>query len=72
MANVIDARGRSCPEPVLLTKKAVASKEDSYEVLVDNQTAVQNVTRFATSAGYNVDVAQQDGEYRLVLQLKGS
>ncbi|MDL2252680.1 sulfurtransferase TusA family protein [Ruminococcaceae bacterium OttesenSCG-928-I18] len=71
MAEVIDARGRSCPEPVLLTKKAVATKQDSYEVLVDSRTAMQNVTRFATSVGYKVDVTQQDDDYRLVLRAEG-
>ena len=52
MAVIVDACGRSCPEPVLLTKKALASKGDHYEVLVDNVTAKENVTRFAKNAGY--------------------
>ena len=45
----IDARGLACPEPVLLTKKALANNETELTVLVDNLTAVQNVTRFATN-----------------------
>lgn len=57
----IDACGRSCPEPVLMTKNALAGGAKALEVLVDNPTAVQNITRFATSRGYTVDV-QQDGE----------
>lgn len=67
MSNIIDASGRSCPEPVLLTKNAIASKEKRYEVLVDNQTAVQNVTRFAINAGYTVDVKEEDENYCLIL-----
>lgn len=63
----IDACGRSCPEPVLMTKNAVASGEASYEVLVDNQTAVQNVTRFAQQAGYAVTASEQDGVHHLKL-----
>ena len=63
----VDARGLSCPQPVLLTKNALASNENSYEVLVDNSTAKENVTRFATNSGYKVAVAEKDGDYVLTL-----
>jgi TusA-related sulfurtransferase len=63
----VDARGLSCPQPVLMTKNALASKENSYEVLVDNSTAKENVTRFATNSGYKVAVAEKDGDYVLTL-----
>ena len=33
---VVDARGRSCPEPVLMTKKALAQQSGRLQVLVDN------------------------------------
>ncbi|MBQ3103836.1 MAG: sulfurtransferase TusA family protein [Oscillospiraceae bacterium] len=52
---MVDARGFACPMPVLMVQKAV--KKDSpaeLEVLVDNKTAVENVTRFASNAGYTV------------------
>ena len=42
----VDARGLSCPEPVIQTKNAMASKEAEYEVLVDNVVAKENVSRF--------------------------
>ncbi len=64
---VVDARGLSCPQPVLLTKQALASKGSLYEVLVDNGTAKENVTRFATNNGYAVEVSEQDGDYVLTL-----
>ncbi len=65
---MIDARGRSCPEPVLMTRNALASKEAGYEVLVDNRTAEQNVTRFANQAGYSVKSTEREGTYCLALQ----
>lgn len=64
---VVDARGLSCPQPVLLTKQALASKEKLYEVLVDNGTAKENVTRFARNSGYAVEVSERDGDYVLTL-----
>lgn len=53
--------------PVLMTQKAMKSKEDNYEVCVDNKTACENVTRFAQSQGYNVEVEESGGEFLLKL-----
>ena len=57
-AQVIDARGLACPQPVVLVKKALdaLSGTDALSnilltVLVDNETALENVVRFATHAG---------------------
>ena len=51
--NTLDARGYSCPEPVIMTKKAV-QKGLPLTVLVDSMTPVNNITRFAINAGYKV------------------
>lgn len=61
----IDARGLSCPEPVIMTKNALASNEAAYEVLVDNITAKENVTRFATHQGYQVKVEEKGEDFLL-------
>ena len=62
---IIDARGLSCPGPVILLRKAMASKEKSYTVLVDNAVSKENVTRAAQHQGYQVSVSEKDGEYTL-------
>lgn len=61
----VDARGLSCPEPVILLRKALASKESAYTVLVDNAVSKENVTRAAQHQGYKVSVSEKDGEYTL-------
>lgn len=66
--NSIDARGRSCPEPVFMTKKALQNNPEALEVLVDNTTAKENVTRFAKNSGYNVEVTQNGNDYILSLK----
>lgn len=43
---VVDTRGLSCPEPVILTKNAADSGEKELEVLVDTNVSKENVTRF--------------------------
>ena len=62
---MVDARGLSCPMPVIMTQKAMKSKEDYYEVMVDAQAPLENVTRFAQSQGYKVEVEEKGGEYLL-------
>lgn len=65
---MIDARGLSCPMPVLAVQREVKkSAPESLEVLVDNMTAVGNITRFAASQHYTVTVEETDGEYRMTL-----
>lgn len=63
----LDARGLSCPEPVIMIRKAMASKENAYEMLVDNQTSKENVTRYAEHQGYTVTVTENGEEYLLTM-----
>ena len=65
---VVDARGRSCPEPVILTKNALARKAAGYEILVDNRTALGNVSRFLTHAGKTVKVEEQGEDFRILAE----
>lgn len=67
---MIDARGRSCPEPLLMIKKAMGSGADEYEMLVDCTTALENVTRFVQHNGYTVETKQDGGEYTLHIRRK--
>ena len=64
----IDERGNACPIPVVHTKKALESMggETKLIVLVDNEPAVQNVTRFAE--GKNCEVKSEkisDNEFKI-------
>lgn len=64
----VDARGYSCPEPVIMLRKAMASKEAAYTVLVDNAASKENVTRYAEHEGYTVSGSEANGEYTLNLK----
>ena len=61
----LDARGLSCPEPVVMIRKAMTSGENAYQMVVDNVAAKENVTRYAQHQGYQVSVQEAEGEYRL-------
>ena len=64
----IDARGLSCPEPVILASQAMKSGESAYEIIVDNRVSRENVTRYAEHQGYKVDVAETGGEFTLTIR----
>ena len=57
----IDARGKNCPEPVLMTKNAVSPGVTELETLVDNPIARENVSRFMKSKGFSVECTEKDG-----------
>jgi selenium metabolism protein YedF len=62
----IDARGRPCPAPVLETRNLL-EKEDAkrIRVVVDNEAACRNVTRFLESKNFEVSVEQTDKDFYL-------
>jgi len=60
----IDARGLTCPEPVLKVKSAIETlAPKSVSVIVDNPASQQNVQRFLESQGYQTIIDQQGEDY---------
>ncbi len=63
MAKIIDARNLSCPQPVMLTKKAL-EEVDEVITIVDNEAAQDNVSRLGRKQGCEVTVERkEDGIY---------
>ncbi len=68
MKKTVDTRGYSCPEPVLMTKNAIASDENGeLTILTDAGTPKENVTRFAEYSGYKVETEPFEDGFRLNL-----
>lgn len=64
MSIEVDARGRSCPEPVIMTKKALKENPgENIEVVVDANVAVENITRFSESMGCSVKVKERAEDF---------
>ena len=61
----IDARGRSCPQPVMMTKNVVDAGEREVEVLIDNAISASNVQRFLEKNGFHVQIMDDDGTITL-------
>lgn len=70
--SVINARGWECPKPVIETKRLIDSTGlTEVTTIVDNQIAVDNMTNFAKSMGYDVTVDKQDDVWHIKL-VKGA
>ena len=59
--NILDARGLSCPQPVMLVNRAIKEGLKNFEVLVSSEVSKENVIRAAAKAGYSSD-AKEEGE----------
>ena len=75
MKKIIDCRGLACPLPVVNAKKA--SEEltagDMLTILVDNEIAVQNLTRFAEHKGFGVSAEKkEDKDYAVIMRISGT
>lgn len=66
--NTIDCRGLQCPEPVIRTKKYFDSVEAGKTVIiVDNETAKNNIIKYAGSSNLKYTVEEKEGLYYLIL-----
>lgn len=63
----IDARGLSCPEPVMLATRAIKAGQFPIEVIVETVTSRENVRRAAERAGLRVEVEAAGDEFRLTI-----
>lgn len=65
---MVDARGLSCPLPVVMVQKEVkANAPRELEVKVDSMVCVENVKRYAASQGYAVSVKDEGDEFTMML-----
>ena len=68
MSEIVDARGLNCPEPVILTKRAMDIGEvERLVTIVDRTAALENVTKLARSQGYEVEVEDKEGDYYITM-----
>lgn len=69
MSNIVDARGLSCPQPVLMTLNEIKKiNKGEIVVMVDTDTSKENVSRAATQQGWQVKSIEPEGiGYRIIL-----
>lgn len=68
MGERVDARGLSCPQPVVLTrKKMLKMGKGRFEVIVDTGTSRDNISRLANHEGWNIVIKKEGDEFLLIL-----
>lgn len=69
MSKIVDARGLSCPQPVLLTMEEIKRvKKGEITILVDTDTSKENVSRAAQSQGWKIKKITPEGiGYRIII-----
>lgn len=67
MATTVDARGFSCPQPVIMTRKAIKAGEFPIEVLVETVTSRENVQRASEKLGCRVEIEEMGDEFELTI-----
>ncbi|HOC60366.1 MAG TPA: sulfurtransferase-like selenium metabolism protein YedF [Smithellaceae bacterium] len=67
---MVNATGLACPKPVVLAKEAI-EKNEKVKVIVDNETALENVQRLGTKLNCDVQSESQGGGiYEITLTRK--
>lgn len=73
MRHEVNAMGKQCPIPVVMTKKVIdkAAVGDEIEILVDNETAVNNLSRLANKTGCTfVSEKLEDKKYQVKMTVQ--
>ncbi len=67
MVQDIDARGKPCPKPVMMAKKALEKTDGNFRILLDSRVSVENVRKFLESRGCSVSTTEEtQGTFILV------
>lgn len=64
----VDARGLSCPEPIMLTAEALKETKGPVKVLVSEPHQRTNVEKYAKDHGKKVTVTEKGSEFELVIE----
>ncbi len=67
---VINARGYSCPQPVMMALKAMTETEGAFTVETDHETAAENVERAVLEKGRGARIVKNDGGYSVEVAAK--
>ncbi len=68
MRTIVDTRGLSCPQPVILLREALRSEDwENIEVLLDSGASLENCSRIAVKDGFTVRVEKRDEETVLIV-----
>ncbi|MHA1266403.1 MAG: sulfurtransferase TusA family protein [Candidatus Helarchaeota archaeon] len=71
-AAVLDVKGKTCPMPVLLTRRKIKSLKPGsiLEIIGDFQPAKKNIQHFLTTNGHEIlKIQEEDGIYHIFTKI---
>lgn len=70
----LDARGKTCPLPLIMAKKALSEIEENETllILIDNDNSMTNVTRFLKDHGMSVSTEKQGEVHKILVNKTGN
>ena len=71
MEKIVDARGKSCPVPVIMTKKEIDKLSSGIiRTIVDNEVAKENVSKLVKNLGYEYSIDEKNSEeFHIIVKL---
>jgi selenium metabolism protein YedF len=71
---IVDARGQLCPRPLILAKKALndPNVKDEFVLLIDNETARENVERFLQDNGVRYQTTKKEDHFQILISKTGA
>lgn len=66
---IVDTKGQQCPAPIIATKRALgeAAKGETFGVLTDNRTSLNNLSRFLKDNKTDFSVEEKEGVWKLLI-----
>lgn len=64
----VDARGLSCPEPLMLAQDALKKHSGPVTVFVSEVSQRDNIENYAKKMGKNVTVTEKDSDFQMVIE----
>ena len=64
----IDARGLSCPQPVVLTQKGMQEGHDVLEVIVYNEVSKENILRLVKKSGMKSEIRKEGDDMVIIIE----
>jgi len=64
----IDARGLSCPQPVVLTQKELKEEFNVLEVIVDNKVSKENILRLVKKNRMTAELREEGDDTVIIIE----
>ncbi|WP_300674718.1 sulfurtransferase TusA family protein [Desulfoluna sp.] len=70
MSDTVDARGLSCPQPVIMTLNKIKTMGNgTLDILADTETSKENIVRAAESKGWDVaDISEENNSFKICIK----